>query len=207
MNSCVNWPRQKGLEPLFVMFVIVLIELRKQNSKHRVHCPVSLREPNRLTQQLNSGYSRQGKNRFWVPRKQGLGIFFFRLVVFLIWEGDLVPVIRKNWVRILMSNSYGTFCFPSKICTIYSRLQDKYYGHPEMPCSAVVLADHCILHYFSVSSQFGEGRGSLLKKTVYLLWTILLLQRQLSEVHLSHSKLQTQSNCPVEGFLMKAIEH
>lgn len=67
------------------MFVIVLIALRKQSLKHRVHCPVSLREPNRLTQQLNSGYSRQGKNRFGVPRKQGLA--FFWLVVFLSERG------------------------------------------------------------------------------------------------------------------------
>lgn len=122
-----DWPRQKGIEPLFVMFVIVLNELIKQCLNHTVLCPVCLREPNRLTKQLNSGYSSQGKNRFGVPRNQGLG--FFCLVGwwgFFIWEGNLVPVIRTNWGRILRSHSYVTFCFTSNICTLHSRLRAKY---------------------------------------------------------------------------------
>lgn len=43
----IDWPGQKGIEPLFVVFVIVLNELMKQSLNHRVHCPISLREPNR----------------------------------------------------------------------------------------------------------------------------------------------------------------
>lgn len=83
MNSHDRLTWAKGIEPFFVVFVIVLNELMKQSLNHRVHCPVSLREPNRLTQQLNLGYSRQGKNTFRVPRKQGLG--FCRLVGWLVF--------------------------------------------------------------------------------------------------------------------------
>lgn len=67
------------------MSVIAPNELMKQSLNHRAHCPVSLREPNRLTQQINSGCSGQGKNRFGVPIKQGLGFFSVCwLVVFFI---------------------------------------------------------------------------------------------------------------------------
>lgn len=49
----------------------------------------------------------------------------------------------------------------------------------------------------------GKGRGSLMKNTVYLLWTVWLLQRQFNEAHLSHPKFKTHTNCTVEGFMVK----
>lgn len=207
MNSHDRLTWAKGIEPFFVVFVIVLNELMKQSLNHRVHCPVSLREPNRLTQQLNLGYSRQGKNTFRVPRKQGLG--FCRLVGW--WFFSLRGGFGASYTNNLGENSYEPF-----LCDFLLHIK---HMHPIQQTSGQILEiprdalfSSCAsrpLHSpsFSVSSQFGEGRGSLPKNAVYLLWTISLLPRQFSEVHLSHPKLQTQTNGPVKDFAVKTTEH
>lgn len=108
----IDWPRQKGIEPLFVMSVTVLNKLMKQSLNHRVHGPVSLRDPNKLTQQLNSGYSRQGKNRFGVPNllfQQNKAWVFF--VCWLVVFFNLRWGLGASYKNKLGENSYGPFLY------------------------------------------------------------------------------------------------
>lgn len=208
----IDWPGQKETELLFVMLIIVPNEFMKQSSNHRVNCPVSLREPNRLTQQLNSGYSGQGKNRFGVPTKQGLGFFLFVGWWFVFFLSE-----RGIWCHLWEQTGWEFFCaIPMWLFTLHqiyaphtAYFRPNIRNSPDTQrCPVQQLCwQTTAFSIFSVSSHFGEGRGSLLKNIVYCLWTISLLPRQLSEVHLSHPKLQTQTNCPVEGFLVKATEH
>lgn len=181
----------------------------KQSLNHRVHCPVSLTEPNRLTQQVNSGYSRQGKRdlEFQENKVWGVFLFFFGWLVYFHLRGGFGASYRNK----LGENSYEPFLWDILLRIKHMHPIEQTSGQiletPEDARFSSGAARPLHSPSFSVSSQFGEGRGSLLKNTVYLLWTILLLPRQLSEVHLSHPKLQTRTSFPVEGFLVKATEH
>lgn len=51
----IDWPGQKGIEPLFVVFVIVLNELMKQSLNHKSTLSYKS-ERAKQTQQLNTGH-------------------------------------------------------------------------------------------------------------------------------------------------------
>lgn len=112
------------------MLIIVPNELMKQSSNHRVNCPVSLREPNRLTQQLNSGYSGQGKNRFGVPTKQGLGFFFCLLV------GGLLFFYLRGGSGAIFKNKLGENSFVPFLCDFLLYIK---YMHPIQQTSGQIL--------------------------------------------------------------------
>lgn len=140
------------------------------------------------------------KKYIWSSKKTGFGVLLVGWCFFSLRGG-----FGASCVNELGENSYESF-----LCDFLLHIK---HMHPIQHTSGQILEiprdalfSSCAgrrLHSpsFSISSQFGEGSGSLPKNIVYLLWTLSLLPRQFSEGHLSHPKLQTQTNGPVEDLL------